>query len=76
MIGEIDLYGVFVSPLLIWVAIALPLTALLRRTLQGAGLYRFVWHRPLFDLALLILMVGGVVSLSTHLPLAALWFSR
>jgi hypothetical protein len=30
MIGEIDLYGVFVSPLLIWVVTALPLTAILR----------------------------------------------
>ena len=73
MIGEIDLYGVFVSPLLIWVAIALPLTAILRRVLARIGLYRFVWHRPLFDLALLVMMVGAVNSLSSLLPTPSLW---
>ena len=76
MIGEIDLYGVFVSPLLIWVAIALPLTAILRRVLARLGLYRFVWHRPLFDLALLVMMVGAVVSLSSLIPTSSLWPTR
>lgn len=76
MIGEIDLYGVFVSPLLIWVAIALPLTAILRRILARVGLYRFVWHRPLFDLALLVVMVGAVVSLSSIVPTSSLWPPR
>jgi hypothetical protein len=76
MIGEIDLYGVFVSPLLIWVVIALPLTAILRRVLARVGLYRFVWHRPLFDLALLVMMVGAVVSLSSIVPTSALWPPR
>jgi hypothetical protein len=76
MIGEIDLYGVFVSPLLIWVVIALPLTALLRRLLARVGLYRFVWHRPLFDLALLVVMVGAVVSLSSIVPTSSLWPPR
>jgi hypothetical protein len=73
MIGEIDLYGVFVSPLLIWVVIALPLTAILRRVLAWLGLYRFVWHRPLFDLALLVMMIGAVVSLSSIVPTSSLW---
>jgi hypothetical protein len=62
MIGEVDIYGVFVAPLLVWIAIALPLAAILRRLLEWAGLYRLVWHRPLFDLALFILIVGGVVA--------------
>jgi hypothetical protein len=69
MIGEIDLYGVFVSPLLIWVLAALPIIALLRRLLARAGVYRFVWHRPLFDLALLIIVLGGVVAVTTK------WFT-
>jgi hypothetical protein len=73
MSGEIDLYGVFVSPLLIWVAIALPLTALLRHLLAWAGLYNFIWHRPLFDLALLVTMVGGVGFLSGFSPTSSLW---
>jgi Protein of unknown function (DUF1656) len=62
MIGEIDVYGVFVPPLLIWVGAALPLTAVLRRLLRWVGFYRFVWHRPLFDFALLVIVLGGVVA--------------
>ena len=54
MIGEIDIYGVFVPPLLLLVVAALPLTAGLRRLLRWLGFYRLVWHRPLFDFALLV----------------------
>lgn len=64
MTGEIDLYGVFVPSLLLWLGAALPLTAVLRRLLARLGFYRFVWHRPLFDLALLVSMLGGVVALA------------
>ena len=66
MTGEIDVYGVFVPPLLLWVVAALPLTAALRRVLQRFSLYRFVWHRPLFDLALLIIVLGVVVAIATR----------
>jgi hypothetical protein len=64
MIGEIDLYGVFVPPLLLWVGAALPITAVLRRLLRGFGFYRLVWHRPLFDFALLVIVLGAVVAAS------------
>ncbi len=63
MIGEIDIYGVLFPPLLVWLALALVLSALLRRLLAGAGLYRFVWHRPLFDLSLLVILTG-LISLA------------
>lgn len=66
MIGEIDVYGVFIPPLLLWVGAALPLTAVLRRLIRRFGLYRFVWHRPLFDLALLIIALGVVVAIATR----------
>jgi len=65
MNGEIDLYGVFVPSLLLWVGAALPLTAGLRRVLRWSGFYRLVWHRPLFDLALLVIVLGAVVALAT-----------
>ena len=64
MIGEIDVYGVFIPPLLLWVVVSLPLTALLRRLLQWFGFYRLVWHRPLFDFALLVIVLGAVVAAS------------
>lgn len=66
MIGEVNIYGVFVPPLLVWVGAALPLTAVLRRLLRIVGFYRFVWHRPLFDFALLVIVLGVVVASATH----------
>ena len=62
MIHEIDIYGVLVSPMLAWTLPALAATGLLRMMLARLGLYRFVWHKPLFDLALLVIVLGGVVS--------------
>jgi hypothetical protein len=66
MTGELDLYGVFVPSFLVWVAAALPLTAGLRRLLRWFGFYRLVWHRPLFDAALLVIVLGAVVVVATR----------
>lgn len=66
MIGELDLYGVFIPPLLLWVVVALPLTAVLRWILRWAGFYRLVWHRPLFDFALLVIVLGVIVAASSR----------
>jgi len=64
MIGEIDLYGVLLPPLLVWLGVALPIAALLRFGLNQVGFYRFVWHRPLFDLAVLVIVTGLVSALA------------
>ena len=63
MIGEIDICGVLFPPLLVWAGIALLLSTVLRRALAQAGLYRFIWHRPLFDFSLLVILTG-LVSLA------------
>ena len=42
---EIDLLGVFVSPALICLAVALVLSLILRRLLDKTGINRFVWNR-------------------------------
>ncbi len=65
MIGEINIYGVLFPPLLIWAGIALLLSTIIRRGISGLGLYRFVWHRPLFDLCLLV-MLTGLISLAAN----------
>jgi Protein of unknown function (DUF1656) len=62
MIGEFDVYGVFVPALLVWGLLALALTAALRMTLARLGFYRLVWHRPLVDLSLLIIILAAVVA--------------
>jgi hypothetical protein len=63
---EIDIYGVLAPALLLWLIVAYALGALLRRTLHKAGLYRLVWHPALFDLALFVCLLGGVVYLSSE----------
>jgi hypothetical protein len=68
MISEVNIYGLFVSPMLLWVGAALLLSAVVRRLLARLGFYRFVWHPPLFDLALLVILLGGVVAIQSRWP--------
>ncbi len=63
MIGEVDIYGVFVPILVVWGLIALVLTACLRRVLSVIGFYRLVWHRPLVDLSLLVIVLAAVAAI-------------
>jgi hypothetical protein len=68
MISEVNIYGMFVSPMLLWVGAALLMSAVIRRGLAWLGFYRFVWHRPLFDLALLVILLGGVAAIQARWP--------
>ena len=62
MIAEFDIYGVFVPALLVFAIAALLLTLVLTRLLAAIGFYRFVWHRPLFDIALGVILFGAIVA--------------
>jgi len=62
MIREFDVYGVFVPAFLVWALIALALCAALRRALARVGFYRLVWHRPLVDLSLLVIILAAVAA--------------
>jgi len=64
MRGEFDLYGVFVPTLALWMVAAFLLSVPVRRVFAATGFYRLVWHRPLFDLALYVLLLGGVIVLA------------
>jgi hypothetical protein len=66
MIGELDFYGVLISPLLLSGVLAFAVTVVLRRALALVGFYRVVWHRPLFDLGLYIIILGLVAVLLSH----------
>lgn len=64
---EFDLCGLLVPALLVWLAVTYVIGALLRPLLERVGLYRFVWHSALFDLAFYVCLLGGVVYLSSGL---------
>jgi hypothetical protein len=66
---ELDIYGVFVPDLLVWVVVAFLLSIPVRRLLAAAGFYRLVWHRALFDVALYVILLGAVAALTQRLTL-------
>ncbi|MGN1290642.1 MAG: DUF1656 domain-containing protein [Bradyrhizobium sp.] len=65
---ELDIYGVLVPALLLWLIVAYALSAVVNRIMQRFALYRLVWHRALFNFALYVCLLGVVVYLSEFLP--------
>jgi hypothetical protein len=57
-----NLFGVFVPPLLVFTVLSLGILAVLRRLLSWCGAYRLVWHRPLVDVALLVIILAVVTA--------------
>jgi hypothetical protein len=57
----VEFVGFYLPPLMLWAAGAIIPFVILRWLLERFGLYRFVWHRSLFNLALYVLLMGGVV---------------
>lgn len=63
MYGEFSVYGVFVPSLLGMMLLAYLLQSGLRLLLLRVGVYRHVWHPPLFNLALYVLVLGSLFAL-------------
>ena len=57
----VEFVGFYLPPLMLWAGGAIIPFVVLRWLLERFGLYRFVWHRSLFNLALYVLLVGGAV---------------
>jgi len=70
MIGEFDIYGVYLPAFAVFAAIAFVLQVVIKRLLDACGAYRFVWHRALFDLAVYVILLAVVTAAAaTILPL-------
>jgi hypothetical protein len=67
MIGEIDIFGVFVPAVLVLMLIAYLINLAIRTVFERVGFYRFVWHRSIFDLGIYVLVLGLVVVVSHRL---------
>jgi hypothetical protein len=65
MIGEFDIGGVFIPSQAVWMVVAIVLSLFVRRLLNLIGFYRLVWHRGLFEFALLAILWGSVTYLAT-----------
>ncbi len=62
MIGDININGVFVPAVMISAIIAALLAGILRRLLARIGFYRIVWHGPLVNVALYILILAAITA--------------
>lgn len=60
MTGQLDLYGIFVPSFAVLSLCAYPVFRLLASALGTLGFYRAVWHRPLFNLALYVIVLGAL----------------
>ncbi|MES1991862.1 MAG: DUF1656 domain-containing protein [Pseudomonadota bacterium] len=60
MIHELDIGGLFFTPLVGSAVVALVLWLALRTGLTRTGAYRWVWHPPLFDVALFVVLFAVV----------------
>ncbi|MFC2971230.1 DUF1656 domain-containing protein [Azotobacter bryophylli] len=69
MTGHLNIYGVYVPTLLAMMLGAYLLKAGLRTLLTRLGFYRFVWHPPLFNLALYIIVLGVIFTFVPGLKL-------
>lgn len=67
MSGEVAIGGVYLPALLVLALAAAVLAAIASRLLALAGAYRFIAYRPLFDLALGVIVLG-LLALLTGLP--------
>ena len=66
MIGEFDIYGILVPALLVWLVVAYVAYVAVRYVLSAAGAYRFIWHRPLLDIALYVILLGAIVFVAAQ----------
>jgi hypothetical protein len=62
VIGEINLFGVFVPTFLVYAVVAFAVLSVLRPLLEWSGAYRLVWHEPLVNCSLLVIIMAVVVA--------------
>ena len=58
MLKEIDICGVYMSPFVGFLAAALLIFFPLRILFDRWAIQRYVWHRPLFDLSIFVIILS------------------
>lgn len=64
MTNDVDLVGIFVPALLVLMLLAYGINLALRAVFARLGVYRFVWHRSIFDLGIYVITVGALVLIT------------
>ena len=63
MIGEFGVFGMYFPYLMLTSLLALAATRLISLLLAKKGLYRFIWHPALFEIALFLIVLWLFVTL-------------
>jgi hypothetical protein len=64
--SEIDLFGVYVAPISLLVAVAWVTVIAMRRIAARMGLQRYVWHPSLFVFSVYMIVLSSIVLLAEH----------
>jgi protein AaeX len=59
--SELDLFGVYVAPISVMLAVAWTITIVLRRAAARFGLLRHVWHPALFVFSVYMIVLSSIV---------------
>jgi protein AaeX len=59
--SEINLFGVYVAPISLFMVAAWLITMALRRVANRSGLLRYVWHPALFVFAVYIIVLASSI---------------
>lgn len=58
MLKEINIFGIFVSPFVGYLALALLIFYPFRLLFDRFAIQRWVWHRPLFDISVFVIILS------------------
>jgi protein AaeX len=58
MLKEVNIFGIFVSPFAAYLFVALVIFIPLRYLFDRWAIQRWVWHRPLFDISVFIIILS------------------
>ena len=64
--AEIDLFGVYVAPISVWLLAAWLVTVALRRLAAQLGWMDRVWHPNLFVFAVYVIALASMTLMSAH----------
>ena len=66
---EVDLFGVYVAPIVPMMIAALLITVALRRLALAVGLFRWIWHPALFEVSVYLIVLSAIVVAAGALKL-------
>jgi len=66
---EIDVFGVYVAPIVPMMLAAVLVTLALRWIAVAAGLFRWIWHPALFEFSVYLIVLAAIVLAAGMLKL-------